>query len=37
MLGRDTEDGGEGTILEDVPPDEAGDRVVEYLQANDIL
>jgi hypothetical protein len=38
MLGRDAgDDEGSGTVLQDVPPEEAADRVVEYLQANDLL
>lgn len=38
MLGRDAgDDEGGGTVLQDVPPEEAADRVVEYLQANELL
>lgn len=38
MLGRGSGDGDDGgTVIEDVPPDEAADRVVEYLEANDLV
>lgn len=38
MLGRGGGNGGDGgTVIEDATPDEAADRVVEYLEANDLL
>jgi electron transfer flavoprotein beta subunit len=37
MLGRDAGGDEGGTVLEDLPPEEAADRVVEYLRANELL
>jgi electron transfer flavoprotein alpha/beta subunit len=37
MLGRDAGGDEAGTVLEDLPPEEAADRVVAYLRANELL
>lgn len=37
MLGRDAGGDEGGTVLEDLPPEEAADRVVAYLRANELL